>query len=91
MKDNPCETPRIISFNSAQGNQPIGQRLTAVKKEDYILASMIFVGYLVAGLIVLLIMGFVGGVAGILGFLVGILFTAGVYRTWKGIPRRSTG
>jgi predicted PurR-regulated permease PerM len=63
--------------------------LTAVKKEDYLLASLIFVGYLVAALVVVVIIGLIGGGAGILGFFVGVLFTVGVYQTWKNMPGRS--
>ncbi len=65
--------------------------MTAVKREDYLFASMVFVGYLVAALVLVIFMGLIfGSVAPILGFFVGILFTVSVYRTWNSLSRRST-
>jgi hypothetical protein len=65
------------------------KKLTTVKKEDYLLASLIFVGYLTAALVVVVIIALIGGGTGVLGFFAGVLFTVGVYQTWKNMPGRS--
>jgi hypothetical protein len=88
VKNDPS-TIHMDSLNSVHGNRLSGQGLTAVKKQDYLLASMIFVGYLVAALVVVVIISLIGGGTALLGFFVGVLFTAGVYQTWKNMLGRS--